>query len=334
VIVIFCDFIYFSEKYLGTFICCYIYQQMATIQVQKGSKYYECILCDFKCSRKSQYERHLNTRKHEIATNSNNNVTKSSNIISYICDCGKEYKDRSGLWRHSKKCLITQEENTNTNNIIKSTSNDNELFTEKILETVMSQNKEFMNMFMTKMVEVIPQLGNNSHNTNCHNKTFNINMFLNEHCKNAMNLSDFIESLPITDKTYDNTIKNGLTNTITNMMVDGLNELDILERPIHCTDTKRKTIYVKENDVWEKDKELIKILSGIKKTALNNRMKLDKWQDANDGWMVRENIQMKYIALVSNVMTIIEDEDKEINKIINAIGKKVYLDESIKKEYL
>ena len=68
-----------------------------------------------------------------------------------------------------------------------------------------------------------------------------------------MNLTDFIESLPITNKTYDNTIKNGLTNTITNMMVDGLNELDILERPIHCTDTKRKTIYVKENDVWEKD---------------------------------------------------------------------------------
>ena len=90
----------------------------------------------------------------------------------------------------------------------------------------------------------------------------------------------------------------------------------------------------KENDVWEKDKELIKILTGIKKTALNNRMKLDKWQDANDGWMVRENIQMKYIALVSNVMTIIEDEDKEINKIINAIGKKVYLDEDTKKEYI
>ena len=93
-------------------------------------------------------------------------------------------------------------------------------------------------------------------------------------------------------------------------------------------------MYVKENDVWEKDKELIKILCGIKKTALNNRMKLDKWQDVNDGWMTIENIQMKYIALVSNVMTIIEDEDKEINKIINAIGKKVYLDESIKKEYL
>ena len=163
---------------------------------------------------------------------------------------------------------------------------------------------------------------------------FFINMFLNEHCKNAMNLSDFIESLPITDKIHENTIKNGLTSTITNMMVDGLNELDILDRPIHCTDTKRKTMYVKENDVWEKDKELIKILYGIKKTALKNRMNLDKWQDANDGWMVKENIQMKYLSLVSNVMTFIEDEDKHVNKIINAIGKKVYLDEDTKKEYM
>ena len=159
-------------------------------------------------------------------------------------------------------------------------------------------------------------------------------MCIRDSCKNAMNLSDFIESLPITDKIHENTRKNGLTNTITNMMVDGLNELDILDRPIHCTDTKRKTMYVKENDVWEKDKELIKILTGIKNTALKNRTNLDKWQDANDGWMVKENIQMKYLSLVSNVMTFIEDEDKHVNKIINAIGKKVYLDEDTKKEYM
>ena len=306
-----------------------------------------CEKCDFKCIKKSDWNRHILTRKHVNGHLGHDKKAQKTPI--HICTyCSKKFKTNSGLYKHKKKCSIIQQDNKNNNTnienindisteIIKPTTNDNELFTEKILETVMSQNKEFMTMFMNKMMDVMPQLNNNntySHNNNCHNKTFNINMFLNEHCKNAMNLSDFIESLPITDKTYDNTIKNGLTNTITNMMVDGLNELDILDRPIHCTDTKRKTIYVKENDVWEKDKELIKILTGIKKTALNNRMKLDKWQDVNDGWMTRENIQMKYIALVSNVMTIIEDEDKEINKIINAIGKKVYLDESIKKEYL
>ena len=309
---------------------------MDSFLMPKNAKKFVCEKCDFKCSKQSNWFKHITTLKHKkddkMITISENKMPKNA---LFVCECGKQYKYRQGLYKHKNKCSVIQQENTNTEIIIHHTNNVNELFTEKILETVMSQNKEFMNMFMTKMVEVIPQLGNTTNNmNNCHNKTFNINMFLNEHCKNAMNLSDFIESLPITDKTYDNTIKNGLTNTITNMMVDGLNELDILERPIHCTDTKRKTIYVKENDVWEKDKELIKILCGIKKTALNNRMRLDKWQDANDGWMTRENIQMKYISLVSNVMTIIEDEDKEINKIINAIGKKVYLDESIKNEYL
>jgi len=309
---------------------------MDSFLMPKNAKKFVCEKCDFKCSKQSNWFKHITTLKHKkddiMITISENKMPKNA---LFVCECGKQYKYRQGLYKHKNKCSVIQQENTNTEIIIHHTNHVNELFTEKILETVMSQNKEFMNMFMTKMVEVIPQLGNTTNNmNNCHNKTFNINMFLNEHCKNAMNLSEFIESLPITDKTYDNTIKNGLTNTITNMMVDGLNELDILERPIHCTDTKRKTIYVKENDVWEKDKELIKILCGIKKTALNNRMRLDKWQDANDGWMTRENIQMKYISLVSNVMTIIEDEDKEINKIINAIGKKVYLDESIKNEYL
>jgi hypothetical protein len=312
---------------------------MDSLLMPKNANKFVCEKCDFKCSKQSNWFKHINTLKHKKddkwITNDENKMPKNA---LFVCECGKQYKYRQGLNKHKNKCSVIQEKNKNNSTnteIIMNTSNLNELFTEKILETVMSQNKEFMNMFMNKMVEVMPQLGNTTNNmNNCHNKTFNINMFLNEHCKNAMNLSEFIESLPITDKTYDNTIKNGLTNTITNMMVDGLNELDILERPIHCTDTKRKTIYVKENDVWEKDKELIKILTGIKKTALNNRMKLDKWQDVNDGWMTRENIQMKYISLVSNVMTIIEDEDKEINKIINAIGKKVYLDESIKKEYL
>jgi len=310
----------------------------------KNAKKLICETCDFKCNKQSDYNRHLITHKHKILINPN--IATPKTPIYYECECGKKYKHSSSLSAHKKKCILLQkdkEDLVKEEDLIKeediqyvSSSEINKdillmlLKKQDFMEELVFKNQEFMN----KMMEVMPQIGNITNNNNCHNKTFNINMFLNEHCKNAMNLTDFIESLPITDKTYDNTIKNGLTNTITTMMVDGLNELDILERPIHCTDTKRKTMYVKENDVWEKDKELIKTLTGIKKTALNNRMKLNKWQDVNDGWMVRENIQMKYLSLVSNVMTIIEDEDKEINKIINAIGKKVYLDEDTKKEYL
>lgn len=159
-------------------------------------------------------------------------------------------------------------------------------------------------------------------------------MFLNEHCKNAMNLTDFIDSLPITNETYDHTIENGLTKTITNMVVNGLNSLDVTDRPIHCTDSNRKVLYVKEADKWEKDNELSLVLQSIKCIALKQRTMINKWKDANKGWEINENLQSKLTSLVFNSFTDVENNDKETNKIIKAISKKVYLDNEIKKNYL
>ena len=191
---------------------------------------------------------------------------------------------------------------------------------------------------MDKMIEMMPQLGNNSHNTNTntnsHNtNNFNIQMFLNDHCKNAMNLTDFIQSLPITSETYDSTIENGLTKTITSMMLNGLNDLDILERPIHCTDASRKTLYIKENDNWEKDNELLHILKGIRELSLKQRTMIIKWKDANKGWRTDENLQSKMTNLVFNSMTQIESDEKETGKIIRSISKNVYLDNETKQSY-
>jgi hypothetical protein len=273
-----------------------------------------------------------------MATYGNNVDIKKT---SYICEiCNKEYLDRSGLWRHKKKCFIIQKDEIANNNTISTTDIDKELLmkmllkNQDIMEGILFKNSDVMN----KMMEVMPQIGNTTNNnTNSHNTTnnqFNINMFLNEHCKNAMNLTDFIESLPITNKTYDDTIENGLTKTITNMMVNGLKELDILDRPIHCTDTKRKTLYVKEADIWEKDKELNKLLASIQQIASKQRMLINKWQEANEGWETEENIQTKLTTLIFNVMTDIENNEKETKKIISAIGNKVYIDEEIKNNYL
>ena len=158
-------------------------------------------------------------------------------------------------------------------------------------------------------------------------------MFLDEHCKNAMNLTDFINSLPITNETYDHTIENGLTKTITHMITNGLNNMDVLRRPIHCTDTKRKTMYVKDNDVWEKDNHLNILLDGIKILSSIQRINLSKWQDANTGWDRDENLQTKLTRLVFNSMTSIEEDEKETNKIIKAIGINTYLSNDIKDEY-
>ena len=148
----------------------------------------------------------------------------------------------------------------------------------ELFKHMLTQNQDFMSDIVEK---VIPKIGNNITNSNntTTNNQFNIQMFLNDHCKNAMNLTDFIQSLPITSETYDSTIEHGLTKTITSMMVNGLNDLDILERPIHCTDASRKTLYVKDSDKWEKDNELLYILNGIKQLSLKQRTLISKWKE-------------------------------------------------------
>ena len=318
-------------------------KQSETILMPKNAKKFYCEKCHFTCSKESNWIKHTMTLKHNNETNETN-LEQKKNIKcqkKYECEfCENTFNSRTTLWRHKKICSIIQKEETATNNTISTTDIDIDkellmkmlLKNQDIMEGILFKNSDVMN----KMLEVMPQIGNTT-NTNSHNTTnnqFNINMFLNEHCKNAMNLTDFIESLPITNKTYDDTIENGLTKTITNMMVNGLKELDILDRPIHCTDTKRKTLYVKEADIWEKDKELNKLLASIQQIASKQRMLINKWQEANEGWETEENIQTKLTTLIFNIMSDIENNEKETKKIISAIGNKVYLDEEIKNNYL
>jgi hypothetical protein len=206
------------------------------------------------------------------------------------------------------------------------------LSNQDVMKTMILKNQDVME----KMIEMMPKLGNQVH-TNSHNTTnnqFNIQMFLNEHCKNAMNLKDFIETLPITAATYDSTIENGLTKTITNMITNGLSKLDILERPIHCTDATRKTLYVKEANVWEKDTELLKVVAGITTLIRKKRTLISRWKEANEGWDTIERKQIKFTELVCNIMTDIEYDEKETGKIVRSISKTVYLDSEDKKKYL
>ncbi len=317
----------------------------------KNAKKYECDTCDFKCSKESNWNIHLMTRKHQNRTLLNNLEQKNAKKCEpvFICKCGKQYVARNSLWYHKKVCKIINKDKS-INNTTTSGDIDKELLVKMLLknqdvmEGILLKNQDVMENkdllikmllknqdVMEKMVEIMPQLGNNNINSNNNTTNFNIQMFLNNHCKDAMNLTDFIQSLPITNKTYDDTIENGLTKTITNMMVNGLNDLDILKRPIHCTDTKRKTLYVKESDIWERDNELIKILNGITEIAFKQRTMIKKWQEANDGWETIEKIQLKLTRLISNSMTSIEEDDKETNKIIRSISNKVYLDNGTKK---
>jgi len=331
---------------------------------------YYCKYCDHTSKRQSNYIRHLSTTKHKNNTKgykkdtqNEQNEQKANMVLELLnskslhhksvsqkgakraeneqktsncnrCECGKEFKWKQGLYKHRKICYMYQGDISSM--VLNDQSND--VGIKDLIMSLVQENKDVQLQMQKNFMELIPHIhANNSHNiinnTTHNTQNFNVNMFLNEHCKNAMNLTDFIDTLPITDETYNYTIENGLTKTITNMVVDGLNNMDVLERPIHCTDTKRKIMYVKDNNVWEKDTELNKIQVGIKGIALKQRTMINKWQDANDGWDKDENLQTKLTKLVFNSMTSIEDDEKETNKIIRAIGKNTYLSNDIKDVY-
>ena len=266
-----------------------------SILVPKGSYNFVCECCDFKCSRQSQYDRHLSTRKHKDTYNgykidviSTKKVPKSSTCV---CICGTTYKHRQSLYNHKKKCSFVQkdtEEEPKEEPSLHTGGINNPEIVEKMFAMftqMMTQNQEFM-------TTVIGKVGNNT-NTNCNNTNnnqFNINMFLNDHCKDAMNIKDFINSLPITTQMYDDINKKGTAEVLTNTMIEGLNKMEVVERPIHCMDKKRKVIYVKDDDNWEKDinnekmtetAEIIldKIRTNFQSVWTDNKQKLLKMKD-------------------------------------------------------
>jgi len=313
---------------------------------------YVCKLCDYNTSSKKDFGKHILTLKHKKTDimltknpkNPKNPKNLESNAIYFQCKCGNRYKHRQSLHKHNMSCKFNSNTSLEEHGIEYNKPNN----ITQIIEILLSKNNEFVAELITKindkngnimekMMEIIPHIGNNSHNKTTNNNTtnnnFNIQMFLNEHCKNAMNLTDFIDSLPITSETYDSTIENGLTKTITNMLVNGLSQLDILDRPIHCTDATRKTLYVKDHNIWEKDNELLHILKGIKTLSMKQRTMLNKWQDANRGWDTKDNLQSRMTRLIYNSMTSIENDHKETGKIIRAISKNVYLDTDTKNQF-
>ena len=210
---------------------------MADKKVPKSSNIFYCNICNFNSIRKSQYDRHLMTRKHKILTNTYKKVPKSS---EYECKCGNTYKHRQSLHKHLQKCnnfgkVIPEVIDQNT---IVNTHDDN-----KIVTMLVQQNQEFKDLLLDQNKTIIElsknnQTINNTH-TNSHNKTFNLHLFLNETCKDAMNLSDFVKSLQLNFAELEKMGEIGFAEGLSRMFVRGLNELDITKRPIHCTDVKR-----------------------------------------------------------------------------------------------
>ena len=243
---------------------------------QKLSTKYFCEFCNYETVRKSNMDNHYLSAKHKSAMFSNEIKQKLSN--QFIChNCSKEYKDYSGLWRHKKKCTLIQENEENEENMEKS---DKELVMLLIKQNteLVKDNSEFKNMMM-KVLE------NGTHNTtnniNSHNKSFNLNFFLNETCKDAMNINEFIESIKLQLSDLERVGELGYVEGISNIIVKNLKQLDITQRPVHCTDKKRETIYIKDDDKWEKDDEKEKMHKIVRKVANKNARMLPKFKEAH-----------------------------------------------------
>mgnify|MGYP001472966112 CR=1 FL=1 len=284
----------------------------------KNEKIYSCKTCNYFTSRKSQYERHLLTAKHKHLHNTDEKVPLEPK--TFVCICGKSYKHRQSLFTHQSKCTYEPVKNEEVNE----TSVSQDL----ILEVVKKQQDQ-ISQLTDAIKEIAPNLGNNnttntnSHNTNNTNQ-FNINVFLNEDCKNAINMSDFIKSIEVSLEQLDLTKTKGLEKGITKVIMDNMNKLSIHERPLHCTDVKRETLYIKDNDKWEKDKDKEKIKKVIKKTQNKNYPALQKWTEANPDYMGDDSKQIYYAKAMSKVGKPIEEVE---DKIIKNICKENYVKE-------
>lgn len=286
------------------------------------SDFFLCEACDFKCSKESDYNRHLVTLKHENGVKVYKSVQKNATAYNaLICECSKTYTSRMGLWKHKQKCPVFNGKNDTA---ISSEVNDtNNIDKDDLILKLLKDNEEIRQI----LKDVIPKMGNNTIiNNNNTTNNFNLNFFLNEQCKDALNISEFVESLKITFEDLLYSKKNGLVEGISNVMIRGLKELDIYKRPIHCTDKKRETMYIKDQDKWEKDETHEIMKSTIEMIADKERNALQIWTDNNPDWIETEKKQIEYLTMLRSISEPIEDEDKNGRKIIRAVSREVIVD--------
>jgi hypothetical protein len=295
----------------------------------KTSKIYVCNICDYITERKSNYDGHLLTAKHKMATDSNICQQISSNIFE--CEkCNKTYKDRTGLWKHKKKCNVNNLDETTD---IETHTKSNEICELKeIMKYLMKENSEMKNMMM-KVIEngTHNTTNNTTTHTNSHNKAFNLNFFLNETCKDAMNIGEFVDSLKLQLSDLEKVGEAGYIEGISSIIVKNLKELDITKRPVHCTDKKRETVYIKDADKWEKDEDKTHMHKLIKRVASKNMKMFEKFRDAHpDCLKYHSKYSDQYNKIVYESMGGKGDDDFEKHeKIIKNVLKEVIINKNL-----
>ena len=286
-------------------------------------KFY-CEKCNYKCSKQSEINKHNSTNKHKILQNPTSDINNSK---PYLCECGKNYKHSSTLYAHKKNCVDKKKYikiNENTDYSIPGIDKD-------LIMLLIKENSELKHMMIEQQNIVLEIAKNGTYNnnvTNSHNKSFNLQFFLNETCKDAMNITDFVNSLQLQLSDLERVGELGYVEGISKIIINNLKDLDITLRPVHCTDKKRETIYVKDEDKWEKDEEKKTMHKLVRKVADKNARMLPKFKERYPDYKKSSsNMSDQYNKILIESMggPGENDYDKE-EKIIKMVSKEIIVE--------
>ena len=300
---------------------------MVTKQFPKNKVFnFNCECCQYKCCKNSEFIKHLLTAKHIGNTSGNTKISKND----FTCtNCNKIYKSRKGLWSHNKGCNIILENEPPQNTIIIQQTSPDEVknLTSMVMELMKSNNE-----LQKQMIEVCKN-SNNTNNTiiNSNNKTFNLNFFLNEQCKDAMNISEFVNTFDLQLEDLESVGELGYVEGMTKIIVDKLNSMDIYKRPMHCSDAKREIIYIKDENIWAREERTNpKLRQAIKTVTFRNMKQVKKWSDKHPESLNNEShLNDKYMMLViqsTGGNGLIGDSE---NKIIRQIVKEIVIGKNL-----
>jgi hypothetical protein len=330
----------------------------ATVSSSSSSSKYECNNCMFYTNKSTDYTRHLSTQKHKILSSASTPVVSSSRVSDpdsnsnssmlddetanssespssstdifnintnmppracqmYTCRfCDKQYIARNSLWYHEKRC---KQHHVALQLQLQNKTKD------EVIDRLLKDNAEMMKL----LKEIVPRIGPTTMimNNTTHNK-FNINVFLNEHCKDALNISDFVNSIKITMHDLKLTEERGIVESISNVLVQGLNDMDICKRPIHCTDLKRDILYVKENEQWERDETQEHLRKSVNDIAYKQILSVENWKNTLPNLNCDDSLQLQYNTLLMKTLADTTGE-KDVKKIVKSVCKHVYLSETL-----
>jgi hypothetical protein len=276
--------------------------------------------------------KHELTRKHQNRTNRTQNVAESKLMCEY---CNKEYKARNSLWYHERKCKVERQnekplepEKSPYLEIINKLLSDNTELKNFIIEQskstidtmnkVIEQNADIMNKALeTSKTTVINQ--NN-------NQKFNINVFLNEQCKNAINFSDFIKNIEVSREDLENNAQLGFVDGVSKILIESLKQLDRSERPIHCTDVKRETMYIKDDNKWNKEEDSTKLNRAIQEVTRKSMISLLDWKEENPDYKDRDSAFSERCIVIQQQSMAAHNRDTYFPKVIKALAKEVVVD--------